>query len=126
VPNLHGQAFFVAQGTKFIDPSWVGESTVLAWLVEIIDTIVEMMQGALLFEHILRLTALSPVVGKGTLRRTLKDIGVQPEQATPDDFRKSLGRLEARLLAYVSASEAEQRIASIQQFLDQHDPTFSG
>ncbi|HWL85557.1 MAG TPA: hypothetical protein VNO21_07125 [Polyangiaceae bacterium] len=72
-----------------------------------------MSEGQALFERVLALCGLSPLLGPGTLRRALKDVGADPETATIDDYCRAIPRLEARLRAFLSESEAAQRARSI-------------
>ncbi|HWL86207.1 MAG TPA: hypothetical protein VNO21_10415 [Polyangiaceae bacterium] len=67
-----------------------------------------------LFQKVLALCGLSPLLGPGTLRRALKDVGADPETATIDDYCHAIPRLEARLRAFLSESEAAQRARTIQ------------
>ncbi|WP_394823241.1 hypothetical protein [Pendulispora albinea] len=66
-----------------------------------------------LFRRVLALCGLSPLLGPGTLRRALKDVGADPETATIDDYYRAIPRLEARLRAFLSESEAAQRARTI-------------
>jgi len=72
-----------------------------------------MSEGDKLFQRVLVLCGLSPLLGPGTLRRALKDVGAEPENATIDDYCRAIPRLEARLKAFLSESEAAQRARSI-------------
>lgn len=68
-----------------------------------------------LFERVVTLCALSPLIGPGTVRRALRDVGADPATATLDDYCRSIPRLEARLRCFLSEEEAAQRARSILQ-----------
>jgi hypothetical protein len=70
-----------------------------------------------LFERVVELSGLSRIIGPGTVRRALLDAGLEPSFATAEGYRAITSRLEARLRAYLSGREAEQRVRSIQAFL---------
>jgi hypothetical protein len=62
-----------------------------------------------LFESVLALCALSPLLGPGTLRRALRDVGADPSSATVDDYCRAVPRLEARLRSFMPEAEAAER-----------------
>lgn len=68
-----------------------------------------------LFERVISICALSPLIGPGTVRRALKDVGADPATATIDDYCRAVPRLEARLRCFLSEEEASQRARSILQ-----------
>lgn len=70
-----------------------------------------------LFARVVELSGLSRIIGPGTVRRALLDAGLEPSFATADGYRSIASQLEARLRAYLSGREAEQRVRSIQAFL---------
>jgi hypothetical protein len=70
-----------------------------------------------LFDRVVELSGLSRIIGPGTVRRALLDAGLEPSFATAEGYRSIASRLDARLRAYLSAREAQQRMRSIQEFL---------
>jgi hypothetical protein len=66
-----------------------------------------------LFERVITLCSLSPLIGPGTVRRALRDVGAEPATATLEDYCRSIPRLEARLRSFLGAEEAAQRARSI-------------
>lgn len=68
-----------------------------------------------LFERVIALCALSPLLGPGTVRRALKDVGADPATATIDDYCRAVPRLEARLRCFLPVEEAIRRARSVLQ-----------
>lgn len=66
-----------------------------------------------LFERVIAVCDLSPLLGPGTLRRALRDVGADPATATVDDYCRAIPRLEARLRSFLPEAEAAQRARSI-------------
>lgn len=66
-----------------------------------------------LFERVITLCALSPLLGPGTVRRALRDVGADPATATVDDYCRAIPRLQVRLRSYLSEEEAMERARSI-------------
>jgi hypothetical protein len=63
------------------------------------------MDSQELFAKVLSLCGLSPIIGVGAIRRSLNDIGVEPESATINDYCNALPRLEVRLRAFMPEPE---------------------
>jgi hypothetical protein len=72
-----------------------------------------------LFERVIDLCALSPLLGPGTVRRALRDVGADPATATIDDYYRAVPRLEARLRCFLPEEEAIQRARAILQLKSQ-------
>lgn len=70
-----------------------------------------------LFDRVVELSGLSRIIAPGTVRRALLDAGLEPSFATADGYRQITDRLDARMRAYLSGRETEQRIRSIREFL---------
>lgn len=70
-----------------------------------------------LFDGVVALSGLSRIIAPGTVRRALLDAGLEPRFATAESYRSIASRLDARLRAYLSARETEQRMRSIHEFL---------
>lgn len=68
-----------------------------------------------LFEQVIALCDISPLLGPGTVRRALKDVGADPATATIDDYCRAVPRLQARLRCFVSEEEALRRARNILQ-----------
>jgi hypothetical protein len=66
-----------------------------------------------LFERVIDLCALSPLLGPGTVRRALRDVGADPATATIDDYYRAVPRLEARLRCFLPEEEAIQRARAV-------------
>jgi hypothetical protein len=66
-----------------------------------------------LFERVIGLCALSPLIGPGTVRRALRDVGAEPATATIDDYCRAVPRLEARLRCFLPEEEAVQRARAV-------------
>lgn len=75
-----------------------------------------------LFERVIALCALSPLIGPGTVRRALKDVGADPTTATIDDYCRAVPRLEARLRCFLSEEEASRRAREVLQLRAQWVP----
>lgn len=72
-----------------------------------------------LFERVIALCALSPLLGPGTVRRALRDVGADPATATIDDYCRAVPRLEARLRCFLPEEEAIQRARTVLQLRSQ-------
>jgi hypothetical protein len=79
------------------------------------------MDSKTLFDEVVKLCGFSAMMGPGTLRRALRDSGVTRDNAGPDDYRKALPQIQARIEVYVPAAEAATRIRRIMKFLDELD-----
>ena len=66
-----------------------------------------------LFEQVITLCALAPLLGPGTVRRALRDVGAEPATATIDDYCRAVPRLEVRLRSFLPEDEAILRARSI-------------
>ena len=62
-----------------------------------------------LFDRAIALAGLSPLLGPGTMRRALKDVGAAPETATVEHYLRCIPKLEARLRSFYSEGEAQAR-----------------
>ena len=71
------------------------------------------MTGAELFDEVVRLTGVSPVLAPGMVKRSLADGGVSVDAARPQDYEAALPRLRARLKAYLPPEDAETRTQAI-------------
>jgi hypothetical protein len=65
-----------------------------------------------------RLSGLSPLLAPGVLRRALTDSGVAPGLAGPRDFLKALPKLEARMRAYLTPTDVEQRLLQMKRLIE--------
>ena len=75
------------------------------------------MPGAELFSRVLALCGLAELIGPGVLQRALRDAGANPLQAGVGEYRRALPKLHARLLAYLSEQEADERVRRVAAFL---------
>lgn len=75
------------------------------------------MTGQELFEEVIRLTGVSDVLAPGMIKRSLADGGVAVDSARAEDYEVALPKIRARLKAYVTPEEAEQRTKQIAQRL---------
>ena len=81
-------------------------------------------EGTDLFSAVVAACGLAVVIGPGTVRRALQDIGAS-SVPTVDDFRRAVPRLEMRLAVYLSPAEAAQRALVIQKLLDDQTSSFA-
>ena len=70
-----------------------------------------------LFNQVVRLCGLSSLLGPGTVRRALKEVGATEATATAEQYRKSLSQLEARIAIYRGTEEAAEAIKRIKSYL---------
>jgi hypothetical protein len=70
-----------------------------------------------LLNAIAELTGLTPLLAPGTVRRALRDAGVDPTYATVDDILRALPSLTARMRAFQSEGEARARAQRIESLL---------
>jgi hypothetical protein len=75
------------------------------------------VSGAELFSRVLALCGLAELIGPGVLQRALRDAGVNPSHAGVDEYQRALPKLHARLLAYLSEPEADERVRRVAAFL---------
>jgi hypothetical protein len=75
------------------------------------------LSGVELFSRVLALCGLAELIGPGVLQRALRDAGVNPLEADAREYRRALPKLHARLLAYLSEQEADERVRRIATFL---------
>lgn len=66
-----------------------------------------------LFVAVVEASGLSSIFGPGTVRRALRDVGRQPNDATPDDYLRALPALEARLRAFLEPDDVEGALRRI-------------
>jgi hypothetical protein len=69
------------------------------------------------FDDIVRLCGLSSIIGPGLVRRALRDVGASEANATPEDYRKALPQLGARLATYRGPDAAAEAIRQIDDYL---------
>jgi hypothetical protein len=70
-----------------------------------------------LFQEVVAALRLSMIIGPGVVRRALADGGADAKSATPAQYKEALGRIEARLMSYMTAAEAAQRIGGVRAIL---------
>ncbi|MFO7180672.1 MAG: hypothetical protein DIU78_018370 [Pseudomonadota bacterium] len=70
-----------------------------------------------LVQAVVELTGLTPMLGPGTVRRALRDSGVDPAKATEEDMLRALPRLFARLTAFQTEAVALANTERIESFL---------
>jgi hypothetical protein len=75
------------------------------------------VSGAELFSRVLALCGLAEIIGPGVLQRALRDAGANPLEAGVAEYRRALPKLHARLLAYLSEQEADERVRRVAAFL---------
>ncbi len=68
--------------------------------------------------EICHLSGLSSLLAPGVLRRALADTGVNPELAGPRDLLKALPKLEARMRAYLTPADVEQRLLQMRKLIE--------
>jgi hypothetical protein len=75
------------------------------------------MDSKNLYAKVLAGSGLTSLLGPGTVRRSLADVGADVATATPADYLRSLPKLEARLRAYLGPEEAVIHIKSLKTML---------
>jgi hypothetical protein len=71
-----------------------------------------------LFEAIVATSGLAATIGPGTVQRALGSVGVLfPDRARPEDYRRALPQLRARMAIYLPPSELDQRLTQIEALL---------
>jgi hypothetical protein len=71
-----------------------------------------------LFEAVIATSGLAASIGPGTVQRALVSVGVVfPDRARPEDYRRALPQLRARMAIYLPASEVDRRVSEIEALL---------
>jgi hypothetical protein len=71
-----------------------------------------------LFDQVVAASGLAAMLGPGIVVRALASAGVsEPERARPEDYRRALPELRARMAIYLPAGELEQRLKAIESLL---------
>jgi hypothetical protein len=71
-----------------------------------------------LFDEIVARTGLAATIGPGTLQRALSSVGVpMPSAARPDDFRRALPQIRARMAIYLPPVDVERNLRAIEALL---------
>jgi hypothetical protein len=71
-----------------------------------------------LFERVIRSTGLPAYIGPSAVRRALSLSGcLSPEAAGPEDYRRALPQLQARMRIYLSQAEVDRRVGDIEASL---------
>jgi hypothetical protein len=71
-----------------------------------------------LFERVVAKTGLPSVVGAGTVERALSAIGVPSvDAAGPEEYRRALPQLRARMTLYLKPDKVEEQLREIEALL---------
>jgi hypothetical protein len=70
-------------------------------------------ETAISFDQVVELTGLTKVIGRGTVRRALNDVGVAAEAPSPTEFLRAVPRLRARMRAFLAEAEVERNVRAI-------------
>jgi hypothetical protein len=71
-----------------------------------------------LFEQVVSHSGLAAHIGPGTVQRALASVGVLfPASARPEDFRRALPQLKARMAIYLPSGELERHMGKIESLL---------
>ncbi len=62
-----------------------------------------------LFNQVVRLCGLSSLLGPGTVRRALREVGATEATASVEHYRKALDQLGARIAIYRGSEEPPNR-----------------
>ena len=68
-----------------------------------------------LFARVVEVSGLASLIGKGTVRRALRDVGSSPESANRQTYVRALPALRARMAAFLSPQEVEEATKRIEQ-----------
>ncbi len=69
--------------------------------------------------RVVEVSGLASIIGKGTVRRALKDIGSTPEVASPQVYRHAMPALRARMSAFFGPEELEAATLRIEKTLQE-------
>jgi hypothetical protein len=72
-----------------------------------------------LFNEVVRLCGLSSLLGPGTVRRALKEVGATQATATVEHYKKALDQLEARIAIYRGSADAADAVKRIKEHLNE-------
>ena len=71
-----------------------------------------------LFDRVVESTGLAAFIGPGTVERALVATGVAtPHEARPEDYRRALPQIRARMAVYLKPGEVEERVRAIEALL---------
>jgi hypothetical protein len=77
-----------------------------------------MSEEQTLFEQVVQSCGLAATIGPGTVQRALGSVGVNfPDRAGPEDYRRALPQLKARMTIYLGAAEVERHLQKIEALL---------
>ena len=80
-----------------------------------------MISPAELFNSVVHAADVSPLLGPGTIRRALWDVGARAETAAAADYRRALPRIDARLRAYLDHAKVGESMQRIRNVVDEVD-----
>jgi hypothetical protein len=71
-----------------------------------------------LFDEVVARSGLATMIGPGTVQRALAAVGVaSPDGAGPDDYRRALPQIKARMAVYLRPDEVARAIQEIESLL---------
>jgi len=70
-----------------------------------------------LFTEVVGASGAPSIIAPGTVRRALRDVGSNPQAASPNTYIEALPSIRARLRAFMSPDEAEQAAERIRQLV---------
>ena len=77
-----------------------------------------MSKSGNLFEDVVACSGLASWIAPGTVIRSLNTVGIKsPAAAHPDDYRRAIPQLKARMAMYLTVSEVEFHIQQIEALL---------
>ena len=77
-----------------------------------------MTEAGDLFDRVVAQTGLAAFIGPGLVRRALQSVGVSAvDAATPEDYRRALPAMRARMGTYLPSDEAEANVRAIAMML---------
>ena len=82
-----------------------------------------LLHGNALFETMVISLGTGRPVDRGLLADTLRHAGVNPKKVTPDDVRRLLPVIQARLTSVAGATVAAERVRGLCRYLDRCDAT---
>ena len=69
--------------------------------------------GKELFDNVVRVSGLAPVIGASTLRRVFTALHIEPEEMTRSDLKRALPSIDQALRIFLPHARARQSMSDI-------------